>query len=91
LPGPSEAYKRRKTGDGFCRSVTPETLIHIFMQCSGAGRLIHLRLKINNVFRQYLRLSVHSDYDAREQLTYLTADDPDIQSQPGWTRVHTER
>ena len=61
------------------------------MQCSGADRLTHLRLKINNVFRQYLRLSVHSGYDAREQLLYLTADDPDIQSQPGWTRVHTDK
>jgi hypothetical protein len=61
---------------------TLETLIHIFMQCSGVDRLAHLRLKINNVFRQYLRLSVHPDYDAREQLTYLTADDPGIQSQP---------
>ena len=70
---------------------TPETLIHIFMQCTGADRLTHLRLKINNVFRQYLRLSVHSDYDSREQLLYLTADDPDIQSHPGWTRVHTDK
>ena len=70
---------------------TPETLIHVFMQCTGADRLTHLRLKINNVFRQYLRLSVHSDYDSREQLLYLTADDPDIQSHPGWTRVHTDK
>jgi hypothetical protein len=38
-----------------------------------------------------MRLSVHSDYEAREQLLYLTADDPDIQSQPGWTRVHTDK
>jgi hypothetical protein len=61
------------------------------MQCSGADRITHLRLKIHTVFRQYLRLSVHSDYDAREQLLYLTADDPDIQSQPVCTRVHTDK
>ena len=64
LPTWAMRHKRNDHEDGtpvtpFCTTCTkiglniPETMYHIFVECIGAARSSHLRLKLNNVYRKY--------------------------------------
>ena len=67
-------------------------MYHIFVECIGATRSSHLRLKLNNVYRKYHPVTTPSDdYTTVESLYGLLDDESETVRQPGWERVSTDK
>ena len=96
-------HRRNDHEDGtpvspFCTTCTkiglsiPETMYHIFVECIGATRSTHLRLKLNNVYRKYHPVTTPSDdYTTVESFYGLLDDESETIRQPGWKRVSTDK